>query len=218
VLQRLDTSWEGLSDIRSQSRLEQYGLNAIAHEKPLPWYLQLLKTFQNPLAILLITLAIISLVTGDAKAAVIITTMVIFSVILRFSQEFRSSQAAEKLREMVRTTALVSRRDVRKDVSPDMLQEYGITLHPLAATRKEIPIKFLVPGDVIYLSAGDMIPADVRLLAARDLFVSQGSLTGESLPVEKYATLPESQALVSNPLEMATLCWALTLSVAQAPL
>lgn len=207
VLQRLDTSWEGLSPMRSQMRLERYGLNAIAHEKPLPWYVQLLKTFQNPLAILLITLAILSLITGDGKAAVIITTMVVFSVVLRFSQEFRSSQAAEKLREMVRTTALVSRRDARKDVSPALLQEYGITLHPQAATREEIPIKFLVPGDLIYLSAGDMIPADVRLIATRDLFVSQGALTGESLPVEKYATLPDSQALVSNPLELATLCF-----------
>ncbi len=153
------------------------------------------------------SLAMISLVTGDVKAATIITIMVIFSVILRFSQEFRSSQAAEKLREMVRTTATVSRKDVRKDISPEMLREYGITLHPQEAVRQEIPIQFLVPGDVIYLSAGDMIPADVRLIAARDLFVSQGSLTGESVPVEKYASLPDSQGWVSNPLELATLCF-----------
>lgn len=207
VLRSLHTSLEGLSEAQSRSRLARYGLNEIAREKPPAWYIQLLKTFQNPLAILLMSLAIISLITGDAKAATIITIMVIFSVILRFSQEFRSSQAAEKLREMVRTTATVSRKDVRKDISPEMLQEYGITLHPQEAVRQEIPIKFLVPGDVIYLSAGDMIPADVRLIAARDLFVSQGSLTGESVPVEKYASLPVSQGQVSNPLELATLCF-----------
>lgn len=207
VLRSLRTSLEGLSEPQSRRRLARYGLNEIAREKPPVWYIQLLKTFQNPLAILLMSLAIISLITGDAKAATIITIMVIFSVILRFSQEFRSSQAAERLREMVRTTATVSRKDVRKDISPEMLREYGITLHPQAAVRQEIPIKFLVPGDVIYLSAGDMIPADVRLIAARDLFVSQGSLTGESVPVEKYASLPDSQGRVSNPLELATLCF-----------
>jgi Mg2+-importing ATPase len=207
VLRSLDTSIEGLSDSQSKFGLYEYGLNEIAHEKPARWYIQLLKTFQNPLAILLIVLAIISLATGDAKAATIITIMVIFSVILRFSQEFRSSQAAEKLREMVRTTATVSRKDARKDVSPETLREFGITLHPHDAVKLEIPIKFLVPGDLIHLSAGDMIPADVRLIAARDLFVSQGSLTGESIPVEKYATLPDERTRSENPLELDNLCF-----------
>jgi P-type Mg2+ transporter len=207
VLRSLNTSLEGLSDSQSKFHLYEYGLNEIAHEKTAKWYIQLFKTFQNPLAILLIVLAIISLATGDAKAATIITIMVIFSVILRFSQEFRSSQAAEKLREMVRTTATVSRKDARKDVSLETLREYGITLHPHDADKLEIPIRFLVPGDVIYLSAGDMIPADVRLIAARDLFLSQGSLTGESIPVEKYATLPNSQTQIENPLELNNLCF-----------
>lgn len=207
VLRSLDTSLEGLSDSQFKFRLYEYGLNEIAHEKPSRWYIQLLKTFQNPLAILLIVLAIISLATGDAKAATIITIMVIFSVILRFSQEFRSSEAAEKLREMVRTTATVSRKDARKDISLETLREYGITLHPHDAEKLETPIKFLVPGDLIYLSAGDMIPADVRLIAARDLFVSQGSLTGESIPVEKYATLPAERTRIENPLELDNLCF-----------
>jgi P-type Mg2+ transporter len=196
ALHLLNTSLEGLSESQARSYLEKYGLNEIAREKPPKWYIQLLKTFQNPLAILLISLAIISLVTGDAKAAVIIVIMVIFSVILRFSQEFRSSQAAEKLRELVKTTATVSRKDEPKDVSSDVLQE-----------KQEIPIKFLVPGDIIHLSAGDMIPADVRLIAARDLFVSQGTLTGESLPVEKHAILPDDQTQIKNPLDLATLCF-----------
>lgn len=96
VLEMLNTSPEGLSELQSNLRLGKIGLNEIAHEKPPKWYVQLLKTFQNPLAILLIILATLSLLTGDVRAAVIIISMVIFSVILRFSQEFRSSQAAEK--------------------------------------------------------------------------------------------------------------------------
>jgi len=207
VLEVLNTSSEGLSDLQSNLRLTKIGLNEIAHEKPPKWYVQLFKTFQNPLAILLIVLASVSLLTGDLRAAVIIFSMVVFSVILRFSQEFRSSQAAEKLREMVHTTATVSRKDPRKDISPSLAQDMGLTLNLDVLERQEIPIKFLVPGDVIFLAAGDMIPADVRLMAAKDLFVSQGTLTGESLPVEKQPTLPSDQLQIQNPLELANLCF-----------
>jgi P-type Mg2+ transporter len=207
VLQSLNTDLEGLTDFQSYNRLQKYGFNEIAREKPLKWYIQLLKTFQNPLAILLIALAIIAVLTNDIKAAVIILIMVVFSVILRFSQEFRSSIAAEKLREMVTTTCTVSRKDKRKEISPDVLREYGITLHPQDAQKLEIPIKLLVPGDVIYLSAGDMIPGDVRIISAKDLFVSQGTLTGESLPVEKQSALPNNKTQIKNPLELPNLCF-----------
>lgn len=207
VLEMLNTSSEGLSELQSNLRLSKIGLNEIAHEKPPKWYVQLLKTFQNPLAILLIILATIALLTGDLRAAVIIFSMVVFSVILRFSQEFRSSQAAEKLREMVHTTATVSRKDPRKDISPSLAQDMGLTLNLDVPDRQEIPIKFLVPGDVVFLAAGDMIPADVRLIMAKDLFVSQGTLTGESLPVEKQPTLPNDQLQSQNPLELANLCF-----------
>ncbi|WP_243146624.1 cation-transporting P-type ATPase [Scytonema sp. UIC 10036] len=151
VLKILNTSSEGLSELQSDLRLHKIGLNEIAHEKPPKWYIQLLKTFQNPLAILLIILAVIALLTGDIRAAVIIFSMVVFSVILRFSQEFRSSQAAEKLREMVHTTATVSRKDPRKDISPSLAQDMGLTLNLDVPSRQEIPIKFLVPGDVVFL-------------------------------------------------------------------
>ena len=207
VLEMLNTSSEGLSELQSNLRLSKIGLNEIAHEKPPKWYVQLLKTFQNPLAILLIILATIALLTGDLRAAVIIFSMVVFSVILRFSQEFRSSQAAEKLREMVHTTATVSRKDPRKDISPSLAQDMGLTLNLDVPDRQEIPIKFLVPGDVVFLAAGNMIPADVRLIMAKDLFVSQGTLTGESLPVEKQPTLPNDQLQSQNPLELANLCF-----------
>jgi len=97
VLEMLNTSSEGLSELQSDLRLNKIGLNEIAHEKPRKWYVQFLKTFQNPLVVLLITLAVIAWLTEDIKAALIIISMVVFSVVLRFSQEFRSSQAAEKL-------------------------------------------------------------------------------------------------------------------------
>ncbi len=207
VLAMLNTSSEGLSELQSNLRLGKVGQNVIAHETPRKWYIQFLKTFQNPLVLLLITLAMIALLTEDAKAAVIILSMVVFSVVLRFSQEFRSSQAAVKLQEMVHTTATVSRKDPRKDISPSLAQDLGLTLNLNVPNRQELPIKFLVPGDVIFLAAGDMVPADVRLIAAKDLFVSQGSLTGESLPVEKQPTLQEYQLNIQNPLELANLCF-----------
>ena len=205
VLLSLHSSQLGLSTPESQQRLKQYGLNEIASEKPLQWYIQLLKTFANPLSILLSVLALISLVTGDARAAAIIFAMVVFGVLLRFSQEFRSNLAAAKLREMVTNTATVSRSDQSQSLH---LQENGLPDHPRdQAQQQEIPIKFLVPGDVVHLCAGDMIPADVRLLSAKDLFVSQGTLTGESLPIEKHAVLPDGEATLKNPLELTNLCF-----------
>lgn len=117
VLEMLNTSFEGLSELQSNLRRGKIRLNEIAREKPPKWYIQFLKTFQNPLVILLIVLSAIALLTEDIKAAVIIFSMVVFSVVLPFSQEFRSSQAAEKLREMVHTTATVIRKYPRKDLS-----------------------------------------------------------------------------------------------------
>jgi len=195
VLQLFDTSLEGLTEAEANRRLKKSGLNEIAREQPIAWYVQLLKTVTNPLSLLLIVLAIVSLLTGSFVAACIIFTMVVFGGLLRFSQEFQSNKAAEKLREMVSATATVSRKDANQDVAP----EEGIT------AGKEIAVKLLVPGDVIFLSAGDMIPADVRLIATKDLFLSQSTLTGESLPAEKHAELPDDKE--KNPLELVNLCF-----------
>jgi P-type Mg2+ transporter len=177
--------------------LAKSGLNEIAREKPKKWYVQLLKTVTNPLSLLLIVLAIVSLLTGSPTAALIITIMVIFGGLLRFSQEFRSNKAVEKLREMVSTTTAVNRQDHTKSTTPK--EQQGIT------TGTEIAVKFLVPGDIIFLSAGDMIPADIRLIVAKDLFLSQSALTGESLPTEKHVDLIDQQE--KNPLELVNLCF-----------
>lgn len=116
--------------------------------------------------------------------------MVIISVLMRFIQEYRSNKAAEKLKALVSTKATVLRRP-----SPD------------SETKSyEINMKSIVPGDIIHLSAGDMVPADLRLIAAKELYISQSSLTGESFPVEKDGALkPKEDA--ANPLEMPNLCF-----------
>jgi Mg2+-importing ATPase len=116
VLHLFDTELNGLSETEARQRLGKYGLNEIDREKPIAWYLQLLKTVTNPLSLLLILLAVISLFTGNAIAALIIFIMVIFGGLLRFSQEFQSNKAAEKLREMVSAKATVNRKDNNKGI------------------------------------------------------------------------------------------------------
>lgn len=177
VLNKLNTTFEGLDSAESELRLETYGSNQIAHEKTAPWFVQLIKAFLNPFIGVLIFLAGISLIMDVILAApedrswrtvIVITIMVTISGMLRFIQEFRSSKEAEKLKALVHTTASVIRSD---------------------SGKQEIEMADIVPGDIIHLAAGDMIPADVRVISSKDLFVSQSSLTGESEPVEKYDAL-----------------------------
>ncbi len=157
-----------------EERLEEVGPNEIAREKPPHWFFQLLACFKNPFIIVLAVLAIIQYVTNpdDLRPVIIVCVMVAISVGLQFWQEYRSALAAEKLKALVRTTATVLRRP-----EPDA-----------EAEPREIPIAELVPGDIVRLCAGDLVPADVRLIASRDVFVSQSALTGEALPVEKHDT------------------------------
>lgn len=179
VYKKLNTDINGLSNNDIEDRVEKYGLNQVAHEKPTPWFIELIKAFINPFIIVLLVLAVVSLITDVILAApedksyvtvIIISIMVIISGLLKFSEEFKSSKAAEKLKALVKTTALVHRQDMGK---------------------KEIDMVEIVPGDIVYLAAGDMIPADIRIISSKDLFVSQSSLTGESEPVEKYPNLKE---------------------------
>ncbi len=186
LLESLSTSKEGLSAEEAIARLDEYGFNEVAHEKPPRWYVQLPLAFKNTFIILLIALALLSYLTGDVEATVIISIMVLISGLLRFFQEYRSTQAAEKLKAMVSTTATVSRRDGSEVVSGELGNGFEETLKASRDGRQEVPLKLLVPGDIVHLAAGDMVPADVRLLRSKDLFVSQAALTGESLPVEKY--------------------------------
>ncbi|WP_080422176.1 magnesium-translocating P-type ATPase [Burkholderia ubonensis] len=182
TLKALRTSTRGLTYEQAADRLQLDGPNEIAHDKPPHWTRQLLMSFHNPFVYVLLVLAAISFCTDvwfaapddrDYVGMTILLTMVTISALLRFVQEFRSLRAAEKLKAMVRTTATVQRA-VTDTSKP---------------ARRDIPMREVVIGDIVHLSAGDMIPADVRLITSRDLFISQAVLTGEALPVEKYDTL-----------------------------
>jgi len=194
VLRQLGVSEPGLSAAEVARRRQQWGANRIAHERREPLALQVLKRLANPLNLLLLVLAAVSMGMGDRRAALIIFMMVILSLTLATVQERRSSRAAERLRAMVHTTAAVIRA----------VEEPAGTAAPTQAV--EVPIEELVPGDIVHLSAGDMVPADLRLIAAKDLFVNQASLTGESLPVEKHAA-PAVDGAAAGITAMTNICF-----------
>ncbi|HEV2507660.1 MAG TPA: magnesium-translocating P-type ATPase [Mesorhizobium sp.] len=175
---------DGLTVAEAFERLAKDGPNEVAHDKRPHALVQFLMAFKNPFILVLVVLAAISAFTDiwlplqagedpDPTKVAIILFMVVTSAVMRFVQEYRSGKAAEALKAMVRTTATVLRQ-VTPNTKPDLI---------------EVPMAQVVAGDIIRLSAGDMIPADIRLIESRDLFISQAALTGEALPVEKYDTL-----------------------------
>jgi P-type Mg2+ transporter len=203
LLRQLNSRIEGLTEARAEIVRESVGPNEVEHEKPLPWWKHLWLAYRTPFSLLLSFLAVVSYVTEDVKATIVISAMVVLATLLRFWQETKSSKAAEKLKAMVRTTATVMRCDISEEAAPIFSRYFGVKVHTKPARRVEIPIRDLVPGDVIMLSAGDMIPADCRVLSAKDLFVSQAAMTGESLPVEKFAARHNSAA--ATPFELENL-------------
>ncbi|MCL4538700.1 MAG: HAD-IC family P-type ATPase [Bacteroidetes bacterium] len=177
------TSPDGLTTEEAERRIEEYGANVVVREHRNGWIKLLLNAVVNPLVILLAILGTVSLLTQDIETAIIIGSMVLLGIVLRFVQEYRADTAAAKLKAMIHVTATVLRD----------------------GEAKEIPLAEIVPGDIVKLAAGDMIPADVRLVAAKDLFIIQSSLTGESLPVEKFDTLQDGTG--RTPLESQNLCF-----------
>lgn len=175
LLRDLESSPDGLTGAQASLRRKIYGPNRLAADARGGALRELARHFLTPLNGLLLGLSVLSLTLGDGRAATLITTIVLLSVLLSFAQEHRSHLAAEKLRAMVRIHASV-RRPEAGDVDDGFV---------------ETVIDKLAPGDVIRLSAGDMIPADVRMIEAKDLFVNESTLTGESLPVEKFAHATE---------------------------
>ena len=205
LLDQLHSRSDGLTDAEADAIRLVVGPNEVEHEKPLPWWAHLWQCYKNPFNLLLTVLAAVSFATEDMKATVVIGTMVILSTLMRFVQESRSNNAADKLKEMVSNTATVLRHDLTADIADEALRYFDVTLHPKGARRIELAIKKLVPGDIVQLSAGDMIPADLRLLTAKDLFISQAAMTGESLPVEKFIVHRGEDA--GNPLGLDNLCF-----------
>ena len=179
ALARLNSQADGLDTAEAARRLARDGPNEVQHEPPLPGWLRLWRCYLNPFNLLLTALALLSFISADGKATVVIGVMVALSTGIRFVQEGRSHRAAEGLRAMVTTTAAV----IRRSAAP---VDASAAKDAQAPKAQEIPVRQLVSGDVVVLSAGDMIPADCRVLSARDLFVAQAAMTGESLPVEKF--------------------------------
>ena len=200
LIDTLGTHTDGLSEVEAQALRQQHGLNEVEREQPLSRWVHLWHCYKNPFNLLLTLLAAVSLATDDIQAAVVIGTMVVLSTVLRFWQEAKSNKAADALKAMVSNTATVMRRDFSADAAPMFGKFYGASLNIKGAQRIELAIKQLVPGDLIVLSAGDMIPADCRVLSAKDLFVSQAAMTGESMPVEKFAHQTDRDT--RNPLEL----------------
>jgi Mg2+-importing ATPase len=200
ALNQLDAQRSGLTPEQVEERHEKFGPNEVTQEKPPALYMQLFHAFLTPFNGVLFAVSIVSLFSDVIFAApedrtfrtiIVLVSMVLLSTLLRFWQEFRSNKAAEELKAMVSSTAAVLRAGMERP--------------------QEIPISTLVPGDIVYLSAGDMVPADVRLLTAKDLFVSQAMLTGESIPLEKYPVAPPKRIAASNApgtlLERETACF-----------
>ena len=183
VLKELGSQPSGLSKAEADSRLKRFGPNDVAREKRLSALMRLLSNIKNPLVLLLLALAAISFLTGDLRATAVILVMVVLGVVLRFFQEMRADNAAAELQAMVSNTATLVR----------------------AGKEEEVPLKILVPGDIIRLAAGDMVPADIRVLSAKDLFLNQAALTGEALPVEKKSA--PAPADTQNPLELPNTCF-----------
>ncbi len=200
LLKQLNSHPDGLSAQQAARIRERVGLNQVEQEKSLPWWLHLWHCYKTPFDLLLTLLAAISYATEDMKATIVIGTMVVLSVAIRFWQERKSNIAADKLKAMVSNTATVIRRDISEDAAEEAGRYFEVRLHVKPARREELPMSELVPGDVVLLSAGDMIPGDCRVLSAKDLFVSQAAMTGESLPVEKFALQRDAGA--TNPLEL----------------
>ena len=198
VLKNLHTTTQGLDAEHISVSRATFGSNRVTREKKKSLTKRVAEAFINPFTAILFCLALVSTVTDmvfpyfsllgsvpedfDPVTVLIIVTMVVISGTLRFVQESRSGNAAEKLLAMITTTCTVTRQSQEKI---------------------EIPMNDLVVGDIVHLSAGDMIPADVRILDAKDLFVSQASLTGESEPIEKTAALSAPKQSVTDYTDIA---------------
>ncbi|MCL2062180.1 MAG: magnesium-translocating P-type ATPase [Firmicutes bacterium] len=170
----------GFNEEQVDEARSEYGKNIMAHRKKDSWFKRLFHAFVNPFTVVLFIMALIMVLTeivftgdepADPMGTIIIMLMVTVSGITRFVQESRSGNAAERLKAMIKTTTCVQR-----------VNEEGVT------EKLEIPLEEVVVGDIIHLAAGDMLPADVRILSSKDLFVRESSLTGESLPVEKFSS------------------------------
>lgn len=195
VFSYFQTVPQGLSNEEVEKRQSLYGRNEVEHEKKMHPLTMLIKAFINPFIGVLTALIIISYIIDvyiaapeekDFTSIIIIASMVILSTILRFWQEYKASVSSEALQKMVTNTCTAKRDD---------------------GTEHEIGISSLVPGDIVKLAAGDMIPADIRIIETKDLFVSQGTLTGESEAIEKRAEASGGDSRGRSIVELENICF-----------
>ena len=176
LLDALGASADGLADAEVQRRRVRFGHNTIkAKQRTTPLSL-LLNQFRSPLVLILVFAAIVAMIVGEWTDASIVLMVVLGSTLLGFGQEYRASNAVEKLRAQI-------------TIKSHVLRNGSDTL---------LPAEDLVPGDVVMLSAGSLIPADGVVLSAHDCFVNQAVLTGETFPVEKYATPSNANASLAE--------------------
>lgn len=195
VYSYLQTTRLGLTRAEVEDRQLTYGKNEVVHEQKKNPFIVFIKTFINPFIGVLTGLAVISLVIDVLMAepgeqewtgVVIIAVMVVCSAILRFWQEWKANEATDSLMKMVKNTCLVKRA---------------------GSGEEELDITELIPGDIVFLAAGDMIPADLRIIESKDLFISQASLTGESEPIEKFPEVKEKQYRKGSIVELDNICY-----------
>lgn len=185
VLQELQTTTEGLQESESSERLKKYGANVLKPEKKSGALRILLSQFRSPVTLILLFAALLSFFLHDITDTVIIVTIVIISSLLGFWQEKGAAEAFEKLLGTVEIKAAVLRD----------------------GTEKEIPVENIVPGDIIILRAGDIIPADCLILESKELFVNEAALTGETYPASKSPGILEAETPLAqriNSLRMGT--------------
>jgi Mg2+-importing ATPase len=175
VLKSLKSSSSGLTSDQAQESLKIYGYNEVAKKKRTTAVIKFLLSFKNPLMLILLFAGVVTGLSGDPVTATIILIIVMLGVVLMFFQESKAEKAADELKERVATTATVIRDNV----------------------QREIKLSDIVPGDVLSLSAGDLVPADARLMGAKDFFVDQSALTGESFPLEKTPIVLSAQEACS---------------------
>ncbi len=183
ALVKLSSSMKGLNTDEAELRIKTVGQNILAAAKKQHFLMDILQRTKNPLVVQLLVICAVSFFLGDLRSVLVVGGMIFLSVFLGYYQERQSSKAAEKLQQMVQASSVVLRDGIECNVA----------------------IREIVPGDIILLAAGFIVPADVRILFAKDFFVSQSVLTGESMPVEKFSSTKESHQ--RDPLSLDNACF-----------
>jgi Mg2+-importing ATPase len=184
VLKEFNTDLNGLSEEEVENRIGLDGKNVVMDKKRKKWYVFLIKSFLDQFILVLIALSIISFFLDDKIGGAIIVTLAVISAFIRFFQEYSSYISDIKLNEMIKSTTNVRRKD--KD------------------ELTEINIEELVKGDIVELGAGSIVPADLRIIECKDLFIAESMFTGESVPVEKFDSI---KGIADTVIELSNICF-----------